>query len=167
MGLFKRLTLFFLVFSIIPIIILGIVSVNIALTEVKKRYVNDTLFRLEQVDKQMEELFTYLDYINITFAIDEDVNSVITQSMDNESVIFSKNALDKKLYDRKYASDIETSIYLIGVNGQVFSNDYGNSIEISPGTALENMLQKNSGNTVIMWDEMAACDYRRVITARR
>ncbi|MDD5017357.1 MAG: sensor histidine kinase [Eubacteriales bacterium] len=167
MSLFKRLTIMFLIFSIIPILIMGVVSVNVASAEVEKRYINDVSFRLEQVDKQMDELFTYLDYVNITFAIDEDVNTVLKEPLENERGLLAENALDKKLYDSKYASDIETSIYLVGMNGRMYSNDYEGSVEFIPAQALEHLLQKDTRNTAIMLDEMMACGYHMVVTARR
>lgn len=166
MKLRKRLIIMFLTLSIAPIIVVGSVSVSIASNEVERRYVNDVAFRLEQVEGQIESLYSYVRYVNLSFAIDSDVQAALLAAVDSETVDVEMNSLKKKLYDSKFASEVQTITYIFGSGGQAFNNDYERLLDFDPAETMHSALQEEASGFVMMMEEMRSVGHRKLIMAR-
>lgn len=155
MSLKKKLIILFLLVSMIPTLIIGFASYNISSKVVKERKIDETIYKLKNVEEKVWDLLKEKELVAIRFSMNENVHNILLNEHNIEKTEEVKNVFDlqKMLFDYKFAENTH-SLYIFSSSGKVYTNDTiprMNFVDISNMPLYKEQLEKKQN---YFWGEI-------------
>lgn len=162
----NRLMLVFALFVIIPLILHGFISLSILSDSVLDRYQSEMDYRFSRMEKEIDGLIDDCGKVLFDFAYKKDIQAILKNEYEKESLIQSRYVVEKLLMEGKVDSGISYSIFVYDLQGNCYTNDYLDVLTYEEVMQEKKIVDLHINSNAMFTDMMRERNYENIIMGR-